>query len=96
MTASAHYARSFGVQFNYQNHRTAGWARSMKGMGKSYKEAIKARYPAYLIFTGYHEMLPNRDSYIDLDPETLDEYGLPRPRRQWKLGESDLQTARLT
>ncbi len=85
------YARSFGVQFNYQNHRTAGWARSMKGMGKSYKEAVKARYPAYLVFTGYHEMLPNRDSYIDLDTETLDEYGLPRPRRQWKLGESDLR-----
>lgn len=85
------YARSFGIQFNYQNHRTAGWTRSMKGMGKPYKEAIKARYPAYLTFTGYHEMIPNRDSYIDLDTETLDEYGLPRPRRQWKLGESDVK-----
>ncbi len=83
------YARSFGVQFNYQNHRTAGWARSVKGMGKSYKEAIKARYPSYLTFTGYHEMIPNKDSFIDLDPDKTDEYGLPRPRRQWKLGESD-------
>ncbi|MBV8866774.1 MAG: GMC family oxidoreductase [Acidobacteriaceae bacterium] len=83
------YARSFGIQFNYQNHRTAGWARSIKGMGKAYKEAVKARYPAYLTFTGYHEMIPNRDSYIDLDTEKLDEYGLPRPRRHWKLGDSD-------
>ncbi len=83
------YARSFGVQFNYQNHRTAGWARSIKGMGKAYKEAVKARYPAYLVFTGYHEMLPNPDSYIDLDPGALDEYGLPRPRRHWKLTDSD-------
>ncbi|MCU1293525.1 MAG: family oxidoreductase, partial [Bryobacterales bacterium] len=83
------YARSFGVQFNYQNHRTAGWARSVKGMGKSYKEAVKARYPAYMTFTGYHEMIPNKDSYIDLDTETPDEYGLPRPRRHWKLSDSD-------
>ncbi len=83
------YARSFGVQFNYQNHRTAGWARNIKGMGKSYKEAVKARYPAYMVFTGYHEMLPNPDSYIDLDTDALDEYGLPRPRRHWKLGDSD-------
>ena len=83
------YARSFGVQFNYQNHRAAGWARSIKGMGKSYKEAVKARYPAYLVFTGYHEMLPNPDSYIDLDPDNLDEYGLPQPRRHWKLTDSD-------
>ncbi len=88
-TRKRDYARSFGVQFNYQNHRTAGWARSIKGMGRAYKEAVKARYPAYLVFTGYHEMLPNPDSYIDLDPEALDEYGLPQPRRHWKLTGSD-------
>ncbi|MGH9345163.1 MAG: GMC oxidoreductase, partial [Terriglobia bacterium] len=83
------YPRSFGIQFNYQNHRTAGWARGLKGMGKSYKEAVKARYPAYLTFTGYHEMLPNPDSYIDLDPDHNDEYGLPRARRHWKLHDDD-------
>jgi choline dehydrogenase-like flavoprotein len=83
------YARSFGIQFNYQSHRTAGWARSVKGMGKTYKESVKARYPAYLTFTGYHEMIPNKDSYIDLDTDSVDEYGLPRPRRHWKLSDSD-------
>ncbi|HEX7359826.1 MAG TPA: GMC family oxidoreductase [Bryobacteraceae bacterium] len=83
------YPRSFGIQFNYQNHRTAGWARGLKGMGKSYKDAVKARYPAYLTFTGYHEMLPNPDSYIDLDPDHNDEYGLPRARRHWKLHDDD-------
>lgn len=85
------YPRSFGVQFNYQNHRSVGWARGMKGMGKSYKQSIKERYPAYLTFTGYQEMLPNKDSYIDLDPDQLDEYGLPRARRTWKLSDSDWQ-----
>src|SRR5579875_402701 len=88
-TAKREYARSFGVQFNYQNHRMAGWARSVPGMGKAYKEAVKARYPAYMVFTGYHEMLPNAESYIDIDSDDLDSYGLPKPRRFWKLGESD-------
>ena len=83
------YARSFGIQFNYQNHRSVGWAKGMKGMGAGYKQSIKERYPAYLTFTGYHEMIPNRESYIDLDPVITDEYGLPRARRTWKLGESD-------
>ncbi|HSU29877.1 MAG TPA: GMC family oxidoreductase [Bryobacteraceae bacterium] len=83
------YPRSFGVQFNYQNHRTVGWARGIGGMGKAYKEAVKARYPAYLTFTGYHEMLPNPDSYIDIDTDDLDEYGLPKPRRHWKLHDDD-------
>jgi choline dehydrogenase-like flavoprotein len=83
------YPRSFGVQFNYQNHRSAGWARTIKGMGKSYKNTIKERYPAYLTFTAYQEMLPNADSYIDLDTDHPDAYGLPSPRRHWKLSDSD-------
>jgi choline dehydrogenase-like flavoprotein len=83
------YPRSFGVQFNYQNRRSVGWARNVPGMGRDYKQAVKAHYPAYMTFTGYQEMLPNRDSYIDLDTDNVDEYGLPRARRHWKLSDSD-------
>jgi choline dehydrogenase-like flavoprotein len=36
-------------------------------------------------------MLPNAESYIDLDADRLDEYGLPRPRRHWKLSDSDMR-----
>ncbi|MBV8569102.1 MAG: GMC family oxidoreductase [Acidobacteriaceae bacterium] len=85
------YPRSFGVQFGYQNYRTVGWARSMPGMGKAYKESIKSHYPAYITFTPYQEMLPNAESYIDLDPSRVDEYGLPRARRHWKLSDSDMR-----
>ncbi len=90
-TRKRDYPRSFGIQFNYQNHRSVGWARSMPGMGKSFKEAVKAGYPAYLTFTPYQEMLPNAESYIDLDYDRLDEYGLPRARRHWKLADSDMR-----
>jgi choline dehydrogenase-like flavoprotein len=83
------YPRSFGVQFNYQNRRSVGWARSMPGMGKQYKDAVRSHYPAYLTFTAYTEMLPNAQSYVDLDPETKDAYGIPLPRRHWVLSESD-------
>lgn len=83
------YARSFGIQFNYQNRRSVGWARSIKGMGKAYKEAVKERYPAFLTFSPYGEMLPNPESYIDLDPEKKDKFGLPLARRHVKWGEND-------
>ena len=83
------YARSFGIQFNYQNHRNVGWAKGIKGMGPSYKQSVKDRYPAYLTFTGYHEMLPNAQSYLDLDPKKKDAYGLPEVRRHWQLADSD-------
>jgi len=39
------YPRSVGVQFNYQNQRSVGWAKNVKGMGASYKEAIKLASP---------------------------------------------------
>lgn len=85
------YPRSFGVQFGYQNDRSVGWARSIPGMGKAYKESIKSRYPAYLTFSPYQEMVPNPESYIDLDVGSLDEYGLPRARRHWKLSDVDMR-----
>jgi choline dehydrogenase-like flavoprotein len=85
------YARSFGVQFNYQNRRSVGWARSMPGMGKNYKDSIRERYPAFLVFSPYGEMLPNPQSYIDLDPVKTDSYGLPVARRFIKWGENDMK-----
>ena len=75
------YGRSFGMQFNYQNRRSVGWARSVPGFGKAYKESVKARYPAYVVLSPYGEMLPNRLSYIDLDETKQDAYGLPVARR---------------
>ena len=86
------YARSFGIQFNYQNRRSTGWARSMPGFGKAYKESIKRRYPAFLTFSPYGEMLPNKKSFIDLDRDKPDKYGLPMARRHvsWRSNEKKI------
>lgn len=83
------YARSFGMQFNYQNRRSVGWARSLPGFGTKFKESVRARYPAYVVMSPYGEMLPNPDSYIDLDYAKPDIYGLPSARRALKWGEND-------
>lgn len=83
------YARSFGIQFNYQNRRATGWTRSIAGVGAAYKQAVRERFPAFLTFSPYGEMLPSRDSYIDLDESKLDEHGLPMARRVVKWGEND-------
>ena len=83
------YARSFGVQFNYQNHRAVGWARGLPGMGKAFKESVQARYPAFLTFSPYGEMLPNAKSFIDLDETKKDAHGLPLARRHVFWGDND-------
>ncbi len=80
------YARSFGVQFNYQNRRAVGWARSLPGFGRDFKQNVKDRYPAFVVMSPYGEMIPNADSYVDLDWDKKDAYGLPLTRRRvvWK------------
>ncbi len=80
------YARSFGAQFNYQNRRAVGWARTLPGFGTHYKQAVKDRYPAFVTFSPYGEMLPNKESYVDLDYDRKDMFGLPTARRHvvWK------------
>jgi choline dehydrogenase-like flavoprotein len=83
------YARSFGAQLNYQNHRYAGWAKTLPGFGRGYKAAVRGAYPAYVQFTPYGEMLPNAQSYIDLDPERRDRRGLPLARRHVQWGPND-------
>lgn len=83
------YARSFGVQFNYQNRRAVGWARDVGGFGKDFKQSIIDRYPAYLTFSPYGEMLPNPKSFIDLDWDKKDSYGLPLARRNVTWGDND-------
>ncbi|MGH9667540.1 MAG: GMC oxidoreductase [Bryobacteraceae bacterium] len=88
-TRKRDFARSFGAQFNYQNRRAVGWARSMPGFGKEYKESVKQRYPAYVTFAPYGEMLPNKESYIDLDYTKKDSHGLPLARRHVSFQENE-------
>jgi choline dehydrogenase-like flavoprotein len=83
------YARSFGAQLNYQNRRGVGWARSVGGFGAAYKASVKRSYPAFFVFTPYGEMLPNAQSFIDLDYGQLDAFGLPRARRHVHWAENE-------
>ncbi len=83
------YARSFGAQLNYQNRRFAGWAKNVDGFGRGYKASVKAAYPAFIQFTPYGEMLPNAQSYVDLDRERTDKFGLPQARRHVRWGANE-------
>ena len=83
------YPRSFAIQVGFHNRRYAAWARQIKGIGPSYKKAVRDRYPAYMQLAGFMEMTPNADSYVDLDPVRTDAYGLPKVRPHWTLAQAD-------
>ena len=50
---------------------------------------MKAAYPAYMQFTPYGEMLPNAQSYVDLDRDRTDKFGLPLARRHLRWGANE-------
>jgi choline dehydrogenase-like flavoprotein len=88
-TRKRNYARSFGAQLNYQNRRLAGWTKTIGGFGREYKASVKGAYPGYFQFTPYGEMLPNAQSFVDLDRDRTDNFGLPLARRHVNWGENE-------
>ena len=54
------------------------------GYGASLKEQYRRYYGATIGFSGRGEMIPNADSYCELDPNVVDRYGIPVLRFHWK------------
>jgi choline dehydrogenase-like flavoprotein len=40
------------------------------------------------------EMIPNADTYCELDPSAVDEWGIPVLRFHWKAGENEIKMAK--
>jgi choline dehydrogenase-like flavoprotein len=67
-------------------------------MGGGYGASLKAEYRRYygstVGFAGRGEMVPNDDCYCEIDPNTVDKYGIPVLRFYWKWGESEILQAK--
>jgi choline dehydrogenase-like flavoprotein len=57
---------------------------SRAGYGKALKDDYRRLYGAAIHFSGRGEMIPNADSYCELDPTTVDRWGIPVLRFHWK------------
>ena len=59
-------------------------ADAMDGYGASLKEDARRYYGAQISLTVRGEMIPNANSYCELDPDVKDKHGLPVLRFHWK------------
>ena len=62
----------------------SGRTLSFGGYGKDLKRDYRRVYGAFVSFSGRGEMIPNKDSYMDIDPRTVDKWGIPVPRFHFK------------
>ncbi len=63
--------------------------------GKKLKEEARRYYGSFINFSGRGEMIPNEDSYCEIDPSgRVDQWGIPVLKFQWKWSEHELNQAR--
>ena len=64
-----------------------------EGYGTKLKQRIRQSYGSQVSFTGFGEMIPNKDTYCEIDPDgKTDIYGIPVLRFHWKWSDYELNT----
>src|SRR5512135_3173871 len=64
------------------------------GYGAQLKADYRKYYGATIGFDGRGEMIPNENSYCEIDPTTVDTYGIPVLRFHWKFDDHEYNQAK--
>jgi choline dehydrogenase-like flavoprotein len=59
--------------------------------GKKFKEDARRYYGSFMYFSGRGEMIPNDDSYCEIDPNKKDAWGIPVLRFHFKWSDHELK-----
>jgi choline dehydrogenase-like flavoprotein len=68
----------------YTGVESSGTPISFGGYGANLKRDYRRVYGATVNFAGRGEMVPNKDTYLELDPRVVDRYGIPVLRFHFK------------
>jgi len=68
--------------------------REIGGYGASLKDEYRRFYGATVHLAGRGEMIPNADSYCEIDPTTVDRWGIPVLRFHWKWSDHEHRQVR--
>ncbi len=71
-----------------------GVCEQFEGYGASLKATCRKRYGTTISFAGRGEMVSNPDTYCEIDPYVVDQYGIPVLRFHFKWNDSELLQAR--
>jgi len=72
----------------------SGVARSHEGYGAGLKKAIRDGYGCTVGFAGRGEMIPNEHSYCEIDPNVVDQWGIPVLRFHFRWSDNELAMVR--
>ncbi len=93
------FARGYHIEFESGRRMpgmgATGGVESLTGgnYGKQFKEDARRYYGSFMGFAGRGEMIPNDDSFCELDPTVKDKWGIPVLRFHWKWSEHETRQA---
>ncbi len=61
--------------------------------GLRFKEDSRRYYGSFIGFSGRGEMIPNADSFCEIDPAVVDRWGIPVLRFHWKWSDHEIRQA---
>ncbi|HTM39022.1 MAG TPA: GMC family oxidoreductase [Terriglobales bacterium] len=65
-----------------------------EGYGSALKRKCREMYGTFIGFAGRGEMIPNEHTYCEIDPNTVDEWGIPVLRFHFQWSENEIKMAR--
>lgn len=93
------FARGYHVEFGTGRGMPGGFAPYVPDeggritFGRKLKEDARRYYGSHVGFSGRGEMVPNDDSYCEIDPKAVDKWGVPVLRFHWKWSEHETRQA---
>jgi choline dehydrogenase-like flavoprotein len=87
----------FGFMGGIQNQlraQAAGQTPTGLGFGKTLKDDYRRFYGSTVGFSGRGEMIPNKDTYLEIDPNVVDKWGIPVPRFHFTFTDYEINQAK--
>jgi choline dehydrogenase-like flavoprotein len=89
------FARGYHIEFGGSRHMPGAGNPVPDNLGRGsygtkFKEDARRYFGSFVFFDCRGEMIPNKDSYAELDPTVKDRFGIPVLRFHWKWSDNEL------
>jgi choline dehydrogenase-like flavoprotein len=93
------FPRGYHIEFGGGRHMPGvgqwdGICSHFEGYGPSLKQNVRSMYGTFIGFAGRGEMIPNPDTYCEIDPKVVDKWGIPVLRFHFAWSDHEIKMAK--
>jgi choline dehydrogenase-like flavoprotein len=93
------FPRGYHIEFGGGRHMPGvggfdGICQAHEGYGASLKQEVRSKYGNFIGFSGRGEMIPNPDTYCEIDPKVVDKWGIPVLRFHFAWSDNEIKMSK--